>query len=674
MGVPELFQDLVLSLVKAIGRSVWRKVWPNISRPARLACLDDLAEVVEQVEQRRLTELGIQPAEGIVRSWRVIAPFQAQQATGLPDEDVVDYYQRITTGRMLIVGAPGMGKTVTAIQLLLDLLRRRKAHPDAPVPVRFNLSTWNPDTVGFAHWLMSGLVADYSLSPRMAHAVVDNGAILPILDGLDEIDPPQQPTVRVPARAISALQKLGEPPWRGRPLIVTSRSSTVAHIAHANNADQGNSATLVRSVVIELQPLTSPLILARLTRCAEDNGVDLQTWAPLTDRLGCETDPVRLTLANPWLLSLAVTHLIDAGHAGTRALIDAPDQQSIREQLFSDQIPAAVSTLPRNRYGKRRYTETQVYSWLAALSQRFAEASPGHNSGSIRLDGVWELVGNRCRFIHAALAFGMTLTAWAVFACLVYYAEEFRNDPLGPGLTQGIGALAALSLFAAFLSGMPRRTRAHPIVVFTGTGTDRKRWLWAAGVGLIIGGAVSIVFWLISRQSLVESLGDRLLWLCLTGFPVFLSIGLTRKQPPTLDEKRLIRNDFQAACVVTATCWALVMSVIIAANWRKYWHVNPLTLWSVFSAVRNDLILLMIITATLALLLLVGLLDFHYRASFRYLAAVVAFRCTRRFSSRPAQFLDWARRVGLLRVTGAAYQFRHETYERWLTDQTAQSP
>jgi hypothetical protein len=28
--------------------------------------------------------------------------------------------------------------------------------------------------------------------------------------------------------------------------------------------------------------------------------------------------------------------------------------------------------------------------------------------------------------------------------------------------------------------------------------------------------------------------------------------------------------------------------------------------------------------------------------------------------------LEWARNAGLLRVTGIAYQFRHDTYQQWL--------
>jgi hypothetical protein len=48
--------------------------------------------------------------------------------------------------------------------------------------------------------------------------------------------------------------------------------------------------------------------------------------------------------------------------------------------------------------------------------------------------------------------------------------------------------------------------------------------------------------------------------------------------------------------------------------------------------------------------------------------ASLLFGFTGVFPRRPAQFLEWARNAGLLRVTGIAYQFRHDTYQQWLTE------
>ena len=53
-------------------------------------------------------------------------------------------------------------------------------------------------------------------------------------------------------------------------------------------------------------------------------------------------------------------------------------------------------------------------------------------------------------------------------------------------------------------------------------------------------------------------------------------------------------------------------------------------------------------------------------ASGRYAVASLLFGFTGIFPRRPARFLEWARDSGLLRVTGVAYQFRHDTYQQWL--------
>ncbi|WP_280387774.1 hypothetical protein [Nocardia wallacei] len=53
-------------------------------------------------------------------------------------------------------------------------------------------------------------------------------------------------------------------------------------------------------------------------------------------------------------------------------------------------------------------------------------------------------------------------------------------------------------------------------------------------------------------------------------------------------------------------------------------------------------------------------------AAEQYAIALLVFRITGDFPARPERFLNWACEAGLLRVTGMSYQFRHDTYQRWL--------
>ena len=58
------------------------------------------------------------------------------------DGDLVDVLVRVPTGRFVVLGEPGAGKTVLMIRLALDLLSRRET--GGPVPVLASLATWNP--------------------------------------------------------------------------------------------------------------------------------------------------------------------------------------------------------------------------------------------------------------------------------------------------------------------------------------------------------------------------------------------------------------------------------------------------------------------------------------------------------------------------------------------------
>jgi predicted NACHT family NTPase len=106
---------------------------------------------------------------------------QRLSLSGLPD-----YYLGLGDGgRLVILGKPGSGKTVATIHLVLRLLAQRQS--GAPVPVRFALADWDP-AMDAEEFLVEHLVRDYAVSVRRAHQLVENKRILPVLDGLDEMD------------------------------------------------------------------------------------------------------------------------------------------------------------------------------------------------------------------------------------------------------------------------------------------------------------------------------------------------------------------------------------------------------------------------------------------------------------------------------------------------------
>ncbi|WP_406498988.1 NACHT domain-containing protein [Streptomyces sp. NBC_00846] len=156
---------------------------------------------------------------------------------------VIDYYRRLRPGRLVITGAAGSGKTVLAIELLLALVENRG--PRDPVPVRMSLASWTRmptatttrDTGDAVRmWMRRHLMEAFGLSRAAATALVEDGLILPVLDGLDEMDGGGGSG----PRARRAMQELDAYRY-GRPragMILTSRSAAYDALgAHTHARD-----------------------------------------------------------------------------------------------------------------------------------------------------------------------------------------------------------------------------------------------------------------------------------------------------------------------------------------------------------------------------------------------------------------------------------------------------
>ena len=73
-------------------------------------------------------------------------------------QDLHGVYGGLGSGRMIIAGAPGSGKSGTALLLVLAALKHREQVPAeerrlVPVPVIFTLHGWNPGSQRFQDWL-----------------------------------------------------------------------------------------------------------------------------------------------------------------------------------------------------------------------------------------------------------------------------------------------------------------------------------------------------------------------------------------------------------------------------------------------------------------------------------------------------------------------------------------
>ncbi len=100
---------------------------------------------------------------------------------------IADVFRR--TGRaLLILGAPGSGKTMTLLELAKDLVAEAERDEEKPIPMVVNLASWaeqQPELLEV--WLAERLNREYGVSKKLAERLVGDGAFLWLLDGLDEV-------------------------------------------------------------------------------------------------------------------------------------------------------------------------------------------------------------------------------------------------------------------------------------------------------------------------------------------------------------------------------------------------------------------------------------------------------------------------------------------------------
>jgi transcriptional regulator with XRE-family HTH domain len=304
--------------------------------------------------------------ESLVDHWENIRG-DGSNATPIPLDghlgEIVDVYQRIPSGRLVVLGQAGAGKTILALRFTLSLLNRGDIVTAPAIPVIFAMASWDPSRVPFRAWIVEQLTTTYpGLAARagdttLAAALFENRQILPILDGFDELAEGLRP---------QAITSLNAALQSGDRFVLTSRPEPYAAAIDAAN-DVLTAAAVVQLQDLELRELAA--YLPRTTRKTADQPRTTK-WTPVLNRLADDSDDpaaavVLTVLSTPLMVGLARTIYSDTA-ASPDELLDPtrfPTRETVEEHLLDAFVPTVYSQLLPQGPGK--LTSCPCWVWSA---------------------------------------------------------------------------------------------------------------------------------------------------------------------------------------------------------------------------------------------------------------------------------------------------------------------
>ena len=640
--------DLARMLLEVVGRDIERG---RLTRPRPLAV--NLKPLVWDDETQMLVEpADAEPWSRIAGSYRI--------------PELTDLYLTQAADKLLVLGSVGSGKTATTLLLQRELLTRRlkqrrkrksgRRRP-RPIPVIMPLSTWDPKQP-LAEWASSRLEQlNPALgfpgrsgrgAPTRARRLVDEGLVLLILDGLDEMKP---------GRLRQALEGIDSAPPANPPMIVACRKTDYVESLKADPETGKEGTDLYGAQIVELLAPRDAEI-ARYLRESSRPG-SRKEWAALLECFdnapqGRTAEALRDTLT-VWLAG----QVYGPKPRDAKEALKDQEAQQLKNKLLKEFIHKRFTEDPfaQGKDGGDGDGEIET-KWLGFLARWLEARGRGHDglppsavsrvaSGApLRVkpdrDLIWWRLAEHPEaegFVRwSAGLFGGLGTGCAVgFGFWCVFSVRY-SAPLAIAVAIAAGLLAGVALVGKYVRGAPPPTRGR-----IGRQPNRVKPL-KAGVtvlavallaGYVIDGTTRGVWW-----GLVTAAGISAAYFFTTPFAEQTSIATPRE---------VYRADIGHSVIYSVAYGGTLGTFAGAYHSWVVGLVMGLLAASIggFSYGAMEIVL--------------------YRHDFVGLAAWLRFRLALWYLARakllPATlfaFLEKAYDLGVLRRSGTNYQFTHE--------------
>lgn len=292
-----------------------------------------------------LLDLGIKQDPEAVTQYPWALKKESTDETLPAGTSMLEIFDSIGMGRsLLILGAPGSGKTTMLLELARGLIARAREDVTQPIPMVFNLASWT-EKLTLADWLAQELNNLYSVPRKTAPDWVKGNKLLLLLDGLDEVRQDSR------AKCVEAINEFRKQNGLTS-LAVCSRSQDYADL----------NAKLSFEGAIEVQPLTQKQITEFFNRFGDE-------MAGIKRAL--EKDSGLSEMAEtPLFLSIMLMAYKDKRDV---EILVSGDEKARRKHLFSTYVERMFERPRKKNMAFKKQDALRWLSWLANRLQSHNE-------------------------------------------------------------------------------------------------------------------------------------------------------------------------------------------------------------------------------------------------------------------------------------------------------------